>query len=83
MTATEALTATEAAVEARSAGGQKILSITPEPTDAERAAIAAAVEAFRSEIWPHLAAATMPAPSPRWRYAGRPWRIRQRYGGWR
>ena len=64
------------------ANGLEILSITPEPTEAERAAIAAAVEAFRSEIWPHLAAATMPAPSPRWRYAGRPWRRRARYGGW-
>lgn len=77
------MTATEAAAESRVAGGSGIVSITPEPTDAERAAIVAAVEAFRSEIWPHLAAETMPAPSPRWRYAGRPWRRRQSYGGWK
>ena len=75
--------AVEPTAEARVAGGSEIVSITPEPTDAERAAIVAAVEAFRSEIWPHLAAATMPAPSPRWRYAGRPWRRRLSYGGWR
>ena len=76
------MTAVEATAESQVAGGSEIVSITPEPTDAERAAIVAAVEAFRSEIWPHLAAATMPAPSPRWRYAGRPWRRRARYGGW-
>ncbi|MYJ80393.1 MAG: hypothetical protein F4046_01010 [Acidimicrobiaceae bacterium] len=76
------MTAAEATAEGPVAGGSAIVSVTPEPTDAERAAIVAAVEAFRSEIWPHLAAATMPAPSPRWRYAGRPWRSRQSYGGW-
>ena len=76
------MTAVEATAESQVGGGSEIVSITPEPTDAERAAIVAAVEAFRSEIWPHLAAATMPAPSPRWRYAGRPWRRRARYGGW-
>lgn len=74
------MTAPEATVEP--AGGLEILSITPEPTDAERAAIVAAVEAFRTEIWPDLGAGTMPEPSPRWRYAGRPWRRRTRYGGW-
>ena len=76
------MTAAAATAKGRVVGGSEIVSITPEPTDAERAAIVAAVEAFRSEIWPHLAAATMPAPSPRWRYAGRPWRRRHRYGGW-
>ena len=76
------MTAPEATVDSPIAGGLEIRSITPEPTDAERAAIVAAVEAFRSEIWPHLAAATTPAPSPRWRYAGRPWSRRTRYGGW-
>ena len=76
------MTAVDATAEGRVAGGSEIMSITPEPTDAERAAIVAAVEAFRSEIWPHLAAATVPEPSPRWRYAGRPWRRRARYGGW-
>ena len=64
-------------------GSLEILSVTPEPTDAERAAIVAAVEALGPEIWPDSGAATMPAPSPRWRYAGRLWRRRQSYGGWR
>ena len=59
----------------------EILSVTPEPTDAERAAIAAALEALSERIWPRRAA-TLPAPSPRWRYAGRPWQRRQSYGGW-
>ena len=76
------MTAPEADVEARPASGLEIASITPEPTDAERAAIVNAIEGLRSEIWPHLVAATSPAPSPRWRYAGRPWRRRTRYGGW-
>ena len=76
------MTAVEATAASQVAGGSEIVSITPEPTDAERAAITAAVEALGSEIWPHLAAATSPAPSPRWRYAGRPWRRRTSYGGW-
>lgn len=76
------MTAVETTAGSQVAGGSEIALITPEPTDAERAAIAAAVEEFRSEIWPHLAAPTMPAASPRWRYAGRPWRRRARYGGW-
>ena len=67
----------------QAAGSLEILSITPEPTDAERAAIVAAVEALKAEVWPPLNGATMPDPSPRWRYAGRPWRSRQSYGGWR
>jgi hypothetical protein len=76
------VTAAPATAGSQAAVGSEIVSITPEPTEAERAAIVAAVEAFRSEIWPHLVAATMPASSPRWRYAGRPWRRRARYGGW-
>ena len=67
----------------QAAGSLEILSITPEPTDAERAAIVAAFEALGPEIWPDLGAATMPAPSPPWRYAGRPWRRRHSYGGWK
>ena len=77
------MTAVEATAESQAAGGSEIVSITPEPTDAERTAIVAAVEAFRGEIWPDLGRATMPAPSPRWRYAGRPWQSRQSYGGWK
>jgi len=69
--------------DSQAAAGLEILSITPEPTDAERAAIVAAIEAFGSEIWPHIDAATMPEPSPPWRYAGRPWKRRQSYGGWK
>ena len=62
--------------------GLQIASITPEPTEAERAAIVAAVEALQSELGPLLGAVAMPSPSPRWRYAGRPWQTRQSYGGW-
>lgn len=69
-------------MDGRTAGTWRIASITPEPTDSERAAIVAAVEALGSEIWPHTDAATMPEPSPPWRYAGRPWRRRTTYGGW-
>ena len=50
----------------QAAASLEILSIAPAPTDAERAAIAAAVEALGPEIWPDLGAATIPAPSPRW-----------------
>ena len=64
------------------AAGLQIASITPEPTEDERAAIVAAVEALQPELWPRLNGATAPEPSPRWRYAGRPWRRRQSYGGW-
>lgn len=64
------------------AGVLEIVSITPEPTDTERAAIVAAVEALQSELWSRLGAAALPSPSPPWRYAGRPWRTRQSYGGW-
>ena len=65
------------------AGSLEIVSITPEPTEAERAAIVAAVQALQFELWPHLTAAARPAPSPRWRYAGRPWGRRSCYGGWK
>ena len=76
------MTASSATAEPQALVDFEIVSITPEPTDAERAAIAAAIEALRSAIWPHPGAATSPAPSPRWRYAGRPWRRRTGYGGW-
>ena len=45
------------------------LRITPDPTDEEVAAIAAAVEVG----WPRAAAADAPAESPRWRWSGRWW----------
>ena len=76
------MTAPEATAGAQPAVSLEIVSITPEPTDSERAAIIAAVEALGSEIWPDPGTATVPAPAPRWRYAGRPWRRRTRYGGW-
>ena len=77
------MTASDASASAAGPDAIEIVSITPEPTDAERAAIVAAVEALKSELWPRLGAAAMPSPSPRWRYAGRPWRTRQSFGGWR
>lgn len=76
------MTVSEAPAPAAAPGGLEIVSITPEPTESERAAITAAVEALHSELWPRLSAAAMPSPSPRWRYAGRPWQRRNRYGGW-
>lgn len=62
--------------------GFEIVAVRPEPTQAERVAIVAAVEAFGAELWPHASDATVPEPSPRWRYAGRRWRRRASYGGW-
>ena len=76
------MTATEETVDEAASDGWEIVSITPEPTESERAAIIAAVEAFRSALWPNLTTVAAPAPSPRWRYAGRPWSRRPRYGGW-
>ena len=76
------MTAADATAAAAPLSGREILSIVPEPTDTERAAIVAAVAALQAEIWPHLRAAAVPAPSPRWRYAGRAWNRRARYGGW-
>lgn len=71
------------AVDSPADGGLEILSITPEPTDAERAAIVAAVDALGGRLLLQLDAAPVPAPSPRWRYASRPWKGRQSYAGWR
>jgi len=76
------VTPVEGTVAAPPRRGVEIVSITPESTESERAAIVAAVEALQSELWPRPNAAAMPAPSPRWRYAGRRWRRRPRYGGW-
>lgn len=52
--------------------------VSPTPTDAEMAAILAAYEA----LWPRPSAATEPDGLPRWRFAGRWWSERPRYGGW-
>lgn len=55
------------------------LTVTPAATDDELAAILIAYE----KLWPEPIAAGAPAPSPRWRFEGRPWSRRTRYGGWR
>jgi hypothetical protein len=52
--------------------------VSPVPSDEEMVAILAAYEA----LWPRpVVAAPDPAP-PRWRFAGRWWSARPRYGGW-
>lgn len=61
----------------RSAAAAEVVTV-PEATPEELAAILAAYEA----LWPDSAEATAPAPSPVWRYAGRPWRRRRAWGGW-
>jgi hypothetical protein len=55
------------------------LSVTPTPSEEELAAILAAHEA----LWPRpvVVAAAADGP-PRWRFAGRWWSARPRYGGW-
>ncbi len=77
------MTVSDASTAPVAPGGIEIVSITPEPTETERASIVAAVEALQSDLWPRLSAAAMPSPSPRWRYAGRPWQRRPSYGGWK
>ena len=52
--------------------------VSPAPTDEELAAILSAYEA----LWPRPSIASRPDPSPRWRFAGRHWTPRPRYGGW-
>lgn len=54
------------------------LTVMPAATDDELAAILAAYE----QLWPEPVVAEAPAPSPRWRFEGRPWVRRTRYGGW-
>ena len=62
--------------------GVEIASISPAPTEGERAAIEVALATLWSQIRPQPTVVTTPAAAPRWRYAGRPWRRRPRYGGW-
>ena len=63
--------------------GAEIVSVTPAPTDDERAAITAGLAVLWPQLWPGASPPpAVPAPSPRWRYAGRPWRQRHSYGGW-
>jgi hypothetical protein len=45
------------------------MEISPEPTDEEVAAIAAAIEV----AWPRAVAGGRPPAPPRWRFAGRWW----------
>lgn len=61
----------------RVAAGAEVVTV-PEATPDELAAILAAYEA----LWPHQDGATAPAPSPAWRWAGRPWRRRRAWSGW-
>ena len=66
------------AVSAGRVGAAAEVVTVPEATPEELAAILAAYEA----LWPDPAGAAAPAPSPVWRYAGRPWRRRRAWGGW-
>ncbi len=54
------------------------ISVTPEPTDEEMTAILTAYDV----LWPAPDTAVTPEGSPRWRFAGRWWSPRPRYGGW-
>ena len=54
------------------------IEVTPEPTNDELAAILAAYEA----LWPETDAGVTPDDLPRWRFSGRWWSARPRYGGW-
>ncbi|MDW3220568.1 MAG: hypothetical protein R8F63_18325 [Acidimicrobiales bacterium] len=54
------------------------VSVSPAPSEEEMAAILAAYEA----LWPRPSGATEPDALPRWRFAGRWWSARPRYGGW-
>jgi hypothetical protein len=45
------------------------MDVTPNPTDEEAAAIAAAIEA----AWPRAVVAGRAPETPRWRFAGRWW----------
>lgn len=55
------------------------VTIEPQPTDDEMAAILAAYEA----LWPRTSAAVAPELVGRWRFASRAWTPRSGYGGWR
>ena len=70
--------AVSTAVSAGRVGAAAEVVTVPEATPEELAAILAAYEA----LWPDPAEATAPAPSPVWRYAGRPWRRRRAWRGW-
>ncbi len=54
------------------------IEVTPEPTSDELAAILVAYEA----LWPETAGGVTPDDLPRWRFSGRWWSARPRYGGW-
>jgi len=54
------------------------VSVSPDPSEGEMAAILAAYE----QLWPTDAGSVVPGAPPRWRFAGRWWAPRPRYGGW-
>ena len=64
------------------AGGLRIVSITPAPTEAERAAIVAAVEALRAEVWPQMNGGDRAGPLAPLALRRPPLQRRQNYGGW-
>lgn len=53
------------------------ITVTPHPSEEELAAILAAYDA----LWPQIEPAGVDG-LPRWRFAGRWWSARPRYGGW-
>ena len=55
------------------------LTVDPQPTEEEMAAILVAYEA----LWPRPSGAVEPAAVGRWRFASRSWNPRPAYGGWR
>ncbi len=55
------------------------IRVKPEPNEGELAAILAAYD----QLWPDDSEAVAPGAPTRWRFAGRWWTPRVRYGGWR
>ena len=55
------------------------LTVDPQPTEEEMAAILVAYEA----LWPRPSSAVEPEPVGRGRFASRSWNPRPAYGGWR
>ena len=72
------VSAEDAAASAGRVAASAEVATVPEATPEELVAILAAYEA----LWPAPRGATVPPPSPAWRYAGRPWRRRRAWSGW-
>ena len=54
------------------------IRVTPTPSEGELTAILLAHE----QLWPKNTDGSKPQAPPRWRFAGRWWAPRPRYGGW-